>query len=161
MHACAFWMHLRPPLPPRKISVHMLHVINRITSTVWESAWAILLDGFYMPSHAGLGASHIQLVAIEFWSYTATTKGSCSPFCRVCVCVCMLNVLSHFSSHFSNGQFMLVDTCSSRSGNQYSTDLVGWRHMIQHDYLQFLFLLYFICCCYCQSLYLQKLMYTD
>ena len=53
------------------------------------------LDGFYMPFHAGLVASHIQLVAIEFRSYTATTKGSCSPFCRVCVCVCvcMLNVL--------------------------------------------------------------------
>ena len=61
-------------------------------------------------------------------------------------------------SHFSNGQFILVDTCSSRSGNQYSADLVGsGRHMIQHDYLQFLLLLYFICCCYC----LQKLMYTD
>ena len=30
---------------------------------------------------------------------------------------------------------MLVDTCNSRSGNQYLTDLVGWRHMIQHDYI--------------------------
>ena len=41
------------------------------------------LDGFYMPFHAGLVASHIQLVALEFQSYTATTKGSCRPFCRV------------------------------------------------------------------------------
>ena len=30
------------------------------------------------------------------------------------------------------------------SGNQYSTDLVGWRHVIQHDYLHFLFLLHFL-----------------
>ena len=52
-------------------------------------------------------------------------------------------------------QFMHVG-----SGNQYSTGLVGWRHD-QRDYLEFLFLLYFICCCYCQSVDLQKLMYTD
>ena len=44
--------------------------------------------------------------------------------------------------------------------NQYSTDLVGWRYMIQHDYLQFLFLLYFICCCDCRSVYLQILKCT-
>ena len=104
------------------------------------SAWGIHLDGFYMPFHAGVVASHIQLVAIEFRSYTATTKGSCRPFC--CVLRCVLAALNAYHSAIfpMDNYFMLVHTCSSRFGNQYSTNLVVgdiWFNMTTSS-----------CCCY-------------
>ena len=93
---------------------------------------SIEVFGWLLHANPGLMPFHIQLAVLEFHSYTATTKGSCNSFCCVyCILRLMLAVLKLMCaclslSHFSNGQFMLVDTCSSRSGNQYSTAVVSW-----------------------------------
>ena len=73
MHACAFRTHLRPPSQ--------------------ENTIVCAHRGFYMSSHAGLGASHIRLVAIEFRSYTVSTKGFYRP-----LCMCILHLEAHIGS---------------------------------------------------------------